>query len=168
METVISTVIMIALLLMLILGLSQNIFSSQALLSESSQQLQVRLQDQSRTVLAPAGATTSPTGNSVTLIFQNTGTTKLTDFQNWDVLLQYTDGVGSAHVQWYPYPSQWVAQIYQTVSPPVLEVVEPGILDPGEYLAVAVSVSPTVGTGTTNLATIAAPNGVTATTVFTH
>jgi hypothetical protein len=47
-------------------------------------------------------------------------------------------------------------------------VIEPGIFDPGEEIVITVKVSPSVGAGTTNLAVIATPNGITASTVFTN
>ena len=82
--------------------------------------------------------------------------------------MQYTDDASGEHAAWYGYPAQWSRQIYQTASPPTPEVIDPGILNPGEELVLQVNLTPAVGAGTTNLAAVSAPNGVTASIVFTR
>jgi hypothetical protein len=47
-------------------------------------------------------------------------------------------------------------------------VFEPGILNPGEEMTIQAKVSPTVGAGTTNWATVATPNGISLTAYFVH
>jgi hypothetical protein len=47
-------------------------------------------------------------------------------------------------------------------------VIEPGIFNPGEEMAITIKVSPKVGADSTNLAVIATPNGIIATRVFTN
>jgi hypothetical protein len=168
METVITAVIMISLLVLLVFGVAQHLMTSQAVISNSSRALQDRLGERARTGLTPGGATVAPLGDSLSVTLKNTGSTKLADFQQWDVILQYTGADDSSQAKWYAYPTQWTAQIYQSISPNVAEVIEPGILDPGEYVTVQVTISPAVKAGTTNLATIAAPNGIGATMVFTR
>ena len=168
METVITAVIVISLLVLLIFGVSQNLTTSQAVVSDSSRVMQERLSERARTGLTPSGATVAALGDVVSVTLKNTGSTKLSDFQQWDVILQYTGADDSSQVKWYAYPTQWTAPIYQSISPNVAEVIQPGILDPGEYVTVQVTVSPAVKVGTTNLAMIAAPNGIGATMVFTR
>lgn len=168
METVIAAVIMISLLVLLIFGVAQHVLASQATLSDSSRVMQERLGERARTGLTAIGSAVAQLGDGVTVTLKNTGNTKLADFPQWDVILQYTGADNSSQAKWYAYPSQWTAQIYQSVSPNVAEVIEPGILNPGEYVSVQVTLSPAVKVGTTNVATIAAPNGIGATTVFTR
>ena len=168
METVITAVIMISLLVLLVFGVAQHLIASQAVISDSSRVMQDRLGERARTGLTPSSATVAPLGDSLSVTLKNTGSTKLADFQQWDVILQYTGADDSSQVKWYAYPTQWTAQIYQSISPNVAEVIEPGILDPGEYVTVQVTISPAVKVGTTNSATIAAPNGIGATMVFTR
>lgn len=168
METVITAVIMISLLVLLVFGLSQQLLVSQAQITDSSRVMQERLGDRLRTNLTPADASVTPLGDYVNVIVKNTGSTKLADFQQWDVLLQYTDAGNGKQANWYAYSTQWNYQILQNMSPSTPEVIEPGILNPGEYLLVQVQVAPSIGISTTNQATIATPNGVVATTVFTR
>jgi flagellar protein FlaF len=173
METVISALIVIALLVMAIVGLSQVSISSQAAIAESAGLMQERTGDRARTNLASLSAQTTSldsTTDAVQITLKNTGSTKLSDFDRWDVILQYTDGTSNPVVKWYPIgngTNEWSDAIYLNASSQTAEVIEPGILNPAEEMVVTVVLSPTVETGTTNLAVIATPNGITASTVFT-
>lgn len=171
METAITTVILIALLIVSVVGLSQFALSAQATVADSSRQMQERVGERARTSITPLSANTTALGDSVQLTLKNAGSTKLADFDQWDVILQYSDGTNQ-QIRWYPNGAglnQWqVTGIYQSTSPSVPEVVDPSIFDPGEEMVITVSVSPTVAASTTNLATVATPNGITASTVFTH
>jgi archaellum component FlaF (FlaF/FlaG flagellin family) len=168
MESVITAILMISLLVLLIFGLAQYLLASQAQISDVTREMQERLTERTRTDITTVGVEVTPAGDYVEVMLKNAGQTKLADFEYWDVILQYTDGSGGQHVQWYTFASQWNYQIYQSLAPPLAEVIEPGILNPGEYLRLQVNVSPLIGMGTTNLVTIATPNGVSATAVFTH
>ena len=99
---------------------------------------------------------------------KNEGNTKLADFDRWDVILQCESG----DVQWYPYgagDNTWgVGGIYLDYSEGTGEVFDLNILNPGEEMVIWVSISPAVGSPTINTATIATPNGISASTVFTH
>jgi archaellum component FlaF (FlaF/FlaG flagellin family) len=169
MESIVATVIIITLLIVSVLGLTQVAMSTQATLSDSSRLMQERVSERTRTGVSSVAAVTS--GDFVTVTLKNTGSTKLADYDKWDVILQYSD-VSSSQVKWYPYGTgvnQWkVAGIYQTTSPAVAELADPGILNPGEEMVVTVNVSPNVKTGSTNLAVIGTPNGITASAVFTR
>ena len=169
MENVITSLIIIGVLILAILGLSERSFATQAIISESSQLMQERVAERSRTALTSVGAATD--GNQVQVTLKNTGSTKLADWSHWDVMLQYSNGGGN-QLSWYPNSAgtgTWSQQILMSTSPLVAEVIEPGILNPGEYLVIQVDVSANpVGAGTTNQATIVAPNGVSATAIFTH
>ena len=174
METVISALIVIALLILAVVGLSQVSISSQASIAESAGLMQERTGDRARTNITSLGAQTTvldETTDAVQVTLKNAGSTKVSDLEQWDVILQYTDGKNSPVAKWYSPgdgTNQWSATIYSNASSQIPEVIEPGIFDPGEEMVVTVVVSPTVGTGTTNLAVIATPNGITASTVFTN
>jgi hypothetical protein len=170
MDTVITAVIIVALLVLTILGLAQSSLSAQASIAQSSGAMQARAGERARTNLTALGGQTTPLGDYVQITVKNSGSTKLSSFSQWDVILQYSDGANS-QIKWYPYGNavnQWNQQIYQTATPPLAEVFEPGILNPGEEMIITVSVSPKVGTGTTNMAVVSTPNGITASTVYTH
>ncbi len=168
METAITGLIVITVLLLAILNLSHSFLSSQDAVLESWREMEERLGERARTDISPLEATTNPLGDTVEVTLKNEGDTKLADFDQWDVILQYESG----DVQWYPYgagDNTWGKKgIYLDYSEGTGEVFDLNILNPGEEMVIWVSVSPAVGSPTTNLATIATPNGISASTVFTH
>jgi hypothetical protein len=167
METAITALIIIAVLMLSVFALAERSLSAQATIAESTRQLQERAGERARTHLIPLGARTINSGNSVEVTLKNTGETKLADFNQWDVFLQYTDVTSGYHVEWYS-PSKWTSQIYLSTTPLVIEVFEPGILNPGEEMVMTINVSPGVRVGTANLAAVVAPNGIRASAVFTN
>lgn len=127
--------------------------------------------ERARTDLSPVGAQTISGGSVVEITLRNEGDTKLADFDQWDVILQYYDSGGHYYTEWYPFGSgqnEWDVWDIFLEAPTVHEVFDVDILNPGEEMGIWVSVSPQVGAGTTNLATVATPNGITASTVFTN
>lgn len=122
-----------------------------------------------RTELTPL-STSLPSGNTLDIILENSGQTRLADFDKWDVILQYYDGTGTYHVVWLPYTdgtlgdNEWqVSWIRLDGSP---EVFEPNILNPKEEIKIRAQLNPAPGAGTTNMAVVATPNGITASTYF--
>jgi len=171
METIITGLIITSLLLLVALTLAEVFLSSQDAILESWREMEERLEERARTDLSAVGAQTISIGEVVEVTLRNDGDTKLADFEQWDVILQYYDSGGSYHTEWYPFGSgtnEWYVCDIFLEAPTVDEVFDTGILNPGEEAVIWVLVSPSVGTGTTNLATIATPNGITASTVFTH
>ncbi|MBI5034474.1 MAG: hypothetical protein HZB51_28460 [Chloroflexi bacterium] len=170
METVISALIVIALLVLTVMGLAQASLSAQATIAQSSSAMQERIGEQARTGITPLSAQAAPLGapgTTVQLTLKNSGSLKLSDFSKWDVILQYSDGA-SNQVKWFPGSDSWSSAIYLSAATLTPEVYEPGILNPSEEMIATLTVSPAVGVGTTNLAVISTPNGIVATTVFTH
>ena len=168
METIVSGIIIVAIILLVVLSVAFYMMNTQATLSESSRVMQDRMTDRARTALTVVSTATNSSGDYVQIILQNVGMTKQTNFKNWDVILQYTDGKGAQQIHWYAYSTQWTEQIYQSISPAQLEVIEPGILNPGEYLVIQVNAVPPVGLGTTNLGVVTTPNGTVVQSMFSH
>ncbi len=168
METAISALIVIGVLILSVTGLFGQSVSSQMTIAEASRAALVAEGERARTNLAPVSATVSVSGDYLELAFRNSGSTRLSNFERWDLILRYKDTTGTNQLKWYGYPAQWSRTIYQVLSPPQLEAIEPGILNPGETLDLQLSLSPRIGTGSTNLATVSTPSGITATMVFTH
>jgi len=169
METALPAVIIIGLLILASLIMSEQMLSSQDAVSESWREMQERAEERARTDLSPVGAETLSAGYVVSITLRNDGDTKLADFDQWDVILQYSSG----NARWYPYgefSDEWqVAGIYLDASEGTAEAFEQGIFNPGEEMVVQVSLSlaTQVPLGT-HLATVATPNGITASTVFTR
>jgi hypothetical protein len=168
METVLTGLIVITLLILAVLLLSQAYFSSQDAMFASWRDMQERLGAQSRTNLVPVDARTLPGGSTDTIeiTLKDSGNTKWAtdDFGRWDVILQYVAADGSQHTAWYPYGSGTNTWTNHNIT----ELYEPNILNPGEELVIWVTISPTVQLASTNTATIATPNGISATAVFTR
>jgi hypothetical protein len=166
MENAITGLIIIGVLVLAILGLTQSSLATQAAMAEATRLMQTRLTEQARTNLTALSASTSGIGNTVYITVKNTGTTKLADFEHWDVIVQYADTLGTLHLEWSPY-GEWTQQIYAS-APLTLEQIEPNILDPGEEMVISAPVAFTVGPDTTDQATVATPNGIVVTAVFTR
>ena len=171
METAITALIVISLLVLSVLMITERSLSAQATFSESLRQAQAGIEERSRTGITPIKAETLAGGATISITLKNTGNAKLADFGRWDVILEYDTGGGNWQTRWYSYAAsspanQWtVAGIYLNAA---AEVFEPNIFNPGEEMVIQVSVSPVVGSPTTNRATIATPNGISASTVFTR
>lgn len=173
METVITSLIVIALIVISIVGLSQAAITAQGNIAQSSGQMQERLGERTRTNITTLGAQALPAdgaGTSVRVTLKNTGSTKLADFNQWDVILQ-SNTVTQTQALWYTFgngTNQWNETIYQSAAALSPEVIEPGIFNPGEEMIVTINLSSGVALGTTNLAIVTTPNGISASTVFTH
>jgi len=166
MENSITGLIIISVIVLAILGLTEGALSAQAALAESARTMQDRLAEQSRTNIIVESVESSLGGDSVYITLKNIGTTKLADFEHWDVILEYADTLLAPHVEWHAY-GQWFKQIYFE-APGTLEKIEPNILNPGEEMVITVPVLFTIGGGTTNVATVATSNGIAATAAFVH
>lgn len=173
METVLSAIILILLLLFGTLTLSHALIDGQDTVEMSRREMHSRLDAQARTGLEASAATIDSAGAVVDLAFENTATNRLADFDRWDLILQYTDEGGQYHIDWLPPVSgepggnEWsVVGIYQDAGAAAGEVFERGILNPGEEMLIRVRLPSSAGVGTTNLVTLSTDNGVTAPAFF--
>jgi len=122
-----------------------------------------------RTELTPT-STSFPSGNTLDIILENSGQTRLSDYDKWDVIVQYYDALGTYHVAWLPYTentlgdNEW--EVVWIRLNGEAEVFEPNILNPKEEIKIRAQLNPAPGPGTTNLAVVATPNGITASTYF--
>jgi hypothetical protein len=122
-----------------------------------------------RTELTPL-STSLPSGNTLDIILENSGQTKLADFDKWDVIVQYYDDTAVYHVAWLPYTedtlgnNEWQVEWIRIDG--VDEVYEPNVLNPKEEIKIRAQLNPAPGAGTTNLAVVSTPNGITASTYF--
>lgn len=174
MDSALASLILITALLFGVLTLSETYFTTQDTLLAATQEMTARTQEQTHTALTLIAAATQNAGADVELTFRNTGSAKIADFAEWDVIVQYYTVQGTYVVNWLPYgasaspgDNQWgVGGIYLTAATLTPEVYEPGILNPGEEIIVRLKLFPSVGTETTNLVTIAVANGVGQSAIF--
>jgi hypothetical protein len=82
----------------------------------------------------------------------------------------YYDGTGTYHIVWLPYTKEALGDNEWEVAwiriNGVAEVFEPNVLNPKEQMLIRAQLDPAVGAGTTNMAVIATPSGITASTYF--
>ena len=174
MESALASIILIIALLFGVLTFSDAYFATQDVLLVATQEMTARNQEQTHTALTLIAAATKNAGANVELTFRNTGSAKLADFEQWDVVVQYYTVQDDYLIKWIPYAesanpgdNKWgVGGIYLTAATLTPEVYEPGILNPGEELVMRLKLFPIVGTKTTNLVTIAVANGVSQAAIF--
>ena len=163
MENIIITLICVSLLMVGALNLTMSSFTSIDVLSDSWKVTQSKIIDISHTTITAISAVTGVDGDYVEITVRNDGNIPLADFNRWDVIVNYQAGA----VQWLSYdtvaPGWYVEGIYYDGNP---EIYGPDVLNPGEDMKILVLLSPPVGEGTTNLATITTNNGITTQIMF--
>ncbi|MCJ7604634.1 MAG: hypothetical protein MUO19_01190 [Dehalococcoidales bacterium] len=170
METAIISLICIALVVFGGMTMAQGFITSVDASTTGLEEIGQRDETIMRTELIPVNAT-QPSANTVELVLENSGQTKLADFEKWDIIVQYYDGSGTYHVEWLPFTDATLGDNEWEVAwlklDGVAEVFEPDILNPEEQIMVRAQLSPSVGAGTTNMIVVSTPSGVTASTYFT-
>ena len=166
MESLIAVVVAVMLMIFTGLTLFESTVRSQEELMTSWQLMEHRLDDQTRTSVEILGTNTTSGGEVVEVTLRNNGSTRLTHFEDWDIVFQY-QAPGSIVADWYPYtplaPSsnEWGLQgIYVDTTAGSPEVIEPGIINPGEEFVLHLRVSPGIQISTTNQIVITTDNGV--------
>jgi archaellum component FlaF (FlaF/FlaG flagellin family) len=165
METSIPALIVAATLLVSTVVLGQSGYSSFDELGSSWKAMEARASEQARTALAITSV--SHSSPNVDADVQNNGSTKISDFDRMDVVVEYTTGAGAPVIAWIPYTDGALGANTWTVQNIVNDAFEPGILNPSETLQIRIQLDPPVGSGTTNRLLIATDLGVIVSTPFT-
>jgi hypothetical protein len=142
--------------------------------SESWKEMEERAGEIARTKIAPLTAETQSNGTIVEIAVRNEGQTDLGSFPRWDIIVQYYGDNSTYHIQHLSYTpdaapddNEWTVEgIYLDAQTSDPEIFEPAILNPEEEMVIRMKVDPPVGGNTTNLATIATPNGVDGSIMF--
>ena len=172
METAIVSIICIALVIFGGMTMSHGFLTSVDASASGLEQLGNRNETIMRTELTPVSTNlTLVSGPSpLEIILENTGQTKMADFEKWDIIVQYYDDSGTYHVAWLPYSAtggavnEWgVGWIHLNDLP---EKFEPNVLNPGEQIMISTLLDPPVGVGTTNMVVVSSSSGVTSSTYF--
>jgi hypothetical protein len=173
METVIVSLICVALMIIGGMTLSQGFLTAVDSSTVGWDEMESRDQDIMRTDLHALSANMTD-ANHVEIALRNNGQTKLSDFEKWDVIIQYHNAGGDQYVQWLPYTSgapgdnQWTVKgIYlNSDNETQVEVYDPNILNPGEEMKIRARISPSSGATSTNWATMSTANGISASVIF--
>jgi len=165
METALTGLIIIMVLLLAMLIMAHSFFSSQDAVLESWREMEERVGDRARTDLLPVNAEAID-GDSIQVTLRNEGDTKLADFDQWDVIIQYYNASSEYYVKWLPYAES--GDRWNEFFSSEAQAFDPDIFNPGEEMIVQISISPPVGSPSTNQVIVATPNGISARTVFTY
>ncbi len=169
METAIVSIICIALVVFGGMTMSQGFMTSVDASTTGLEEIGQRDETIMRTELTPISAS-QPSANTLEIILENSGQTRLADFDKWDIIVQYYDGTSTYHVEWLPYTeaalddNEWEVVWIRLDGED--EVFEPNVLNPQEEIMIRAQLNPSVGAGTTNMVILGTPSGVTASTYF--
>ncbi len=174
METAIVSIICIALLIFGGMAMSNGFMTSVDASTAGLEEMGARNDAIMRTELAPVSASTTVaagTPDPLEIIMENTGQTKMADFDKWDIIVQYLDAGGTYHVEWLPHVEGttdtyewdvgWIRMNGQA------EVFEPNVLNPGEQIMIKTWLDPSLKEGETGMVVVSTPSGVTCSTYFT-
>jgi hypothetical protein len=165
MENIFVTIVCLAVLLFGTATMALESFNSMDTITDSLKAEESRSGVLRQTAISSVNSTTYDAGSKVDLYLENTGQVALHNYANWDLIIRYEDG----RVQWIPYGSTapcWsVSALYIDGR---AEVFNPQIWDPAETIELLVELQPAATENSTNIATVAVPNGVTAEVVFGH
>ena len=171
METAIVSLICIALVVFGGMTMSQGFMTSVDASTTGLEEIGQRNETIMRTELSPV-STNMPAANTLEVTLENSGQTKIADFDKWDVIVQYYDGTGTYNTRWLPYTAgtlgdnEW--QVVWIRLNGAAEVFEPDVLNPKEQIMIRAQLNPSVGAGTTNMVVVATPNGIPVSTYFSR
>lgn len=147
MGIVIASLLMAAIALTGFLLISQGVMNAVDLTTVSGKETHKVIMERASTSIDVATATYIAGNAWSELMVLNDGKISISDFNKWDLFMQYQDTATSnyMHYQWISYSStyppgndQWAKQgIYLDQAATIAEQYEPGILNPGEYLKLA-------------------------------
>jgi len=172
MAVLIVTIVCIAMIVVGGMTLSQSYLTSADTTALNVNQLSVMEGDIARTDLTITRAVQLNWADYVRVTVKNTGQTKLSSFNKWDVIVNYVGSGGSVASKWLPYTllppedNQWQKARIGFNGP--IEFFEPGILNPSEEMVVLVHLDPQPQATSTGDVSISTPNGVYSSSPFTN
>ena len=171
METVLISLVSIALVIVGTVTMTLSAFTSAAEIADSVREMELVAADMRRTEIA-CSPPASYSGGLIDLTVSNDGQTDLGTMSRWDVIAEYQTGgaVYLAYSSSYPPGNdQWAVEgLYLSDNLSVSEVFDNNILNPGETMKMSVSLSPEIGPGETGRIAVSTPNGVTSQCLVTR
>lgn len=175
MESILSAIVVIFVILFAVLTLSYAFMSSQDMLQVTWVEMENRFDEQNRTQLDVEGAKTANGGTTILLRVRNDGDVKVADFEEWDVIAQYFDTAvpNVYHIKYLDYSSaspnsnEWtVAGIYADYDRNLVESYEPDILNPGEEAVLNLKLPIAIASATQVQVKVGPLNGSGTSTIF--
>ena len=174
METMLISIICIALVVFGGMTMSQGFMTSVDTSTAGLSEIGQRTEILTRTELTPVSTSITLVAGAdpLEIVLENTGQTKMADFEKWDFIVQYYDSTGVYYTEWLPYTSGTLGDNQWEVSEIKLngqaEVYEPNVLNQSEMIHLTAQLNPVVGANTTNMVVVATPEGITAATYFNY
>ncbi len=123
-------------------------------------------------ISGPTGLEVQAT-STVQIVVTNDGDVALAQFPDWDVIfeIQESPGLGVAYLTYSsttpPSTNKWALEgIYLNAASSTPDVIDPGVLNPGEEMVVIANPNPSIQANTYDRASFATPNGITAKVIF--
>jgi len=171
METILAILIIVTLLFFGATTICELYIRAQTDLAQSWQITTQRAQEQSATSIAVTAV--EGTGDHIHITIRNTGNTRLADYEQWDMIVQYTGTASSYTVLWLPNESLaqgnvwWsIEGIYIDASTLTPEAFEPDILNPGEEIVLEATLSRSMMPSTPGMVTVGTPTGRCSSAIF--
>jgi hypothetical protein len=162
METILISLVCLALIVMSTVTMTISLFQSENGLVNSWKIAEAQASSMRQTEIA-ASAPQDYQGGAIDLEIENEGHVDLSDFPKWDVIVQYESGTIRYLTYTASYPpgnNQWTVKgIYVSDGSP--EVFDQNILNPGESMIATINLSPEIGQGEMVRVTVCTPNGIT-------
>lgn len=175
MENAIITILCIGMLIFAAQSISESALSTSNQSVNAWKQMEDTARDLSRTHVRGISASTAD-GVAVDAVVRNDGETKLEDYDEWDVILEYDDASDNLYVARFTYNSgtpgslsdnEWAVEgVYRDAATATAEQWDPWILNPDEEIKISLKVNPAIRSGSPCLLGISTPNGATATVQF--
>lgn len=166
MHHVISYALTTAFVLMVLFTVARTLMVTYGDTTESLATIQERVKEQNDIRIAgPIGLSVSPS-SPVPFTLSNIGEIPISDFSDWNVIFEVgqTSGFGIAYLDYTtdanPAANEWtVSGIYMDAANLTAEVVDLGILNPGEEMIIVANPSPALTGNTDNRVTFVTPSG---------
>jgi hypothetical protein len=172
METVVVSLIIITLVLYGAMTLARHYFDSQDMMASSWRAMTERNRERATSDFRVIGAQAQD--DAVDIDVRNTGSTRLADFEQCDLVIHYYDTAAAYQIAWLPYESiaegieRWeVLGIYSDADSLTPAVYEPGIVNPTEEVSLRATLPSPVQPSSTLMAVFTTPSGAGASTTFT-
>jgi hypothetical protein len=165
MENAIASLLMIGLLIFGAMTVSSSSMNAIDDLTASWKTMEKQERNTRLTSIAIASCETYANGARVEISVRNNGSCSISNFTHWDVIAHYSSGA----TQWLSYTDAtpgWSISGITIFSNGGSEVVDPGILNPGEAALLIVRLDPAVAVRSNNWLKVSTPNGITAETAF--
>jgi hypothetical protein len=160
MDTILVSVVSLALIIISTLTMTFTTFQSTAKLADAWKELQKQsdaiLQTNIRLVMPE-----NYRGGQFTISVVNDGNANLSDYEDWDALVQYESGASAYLTYTETYPpaaGQWTMTNI-TMQNGTAEAFDPHILNPGEQMAVTINPSTDIADGQSARVIVSTPNG---------